>query len=434
MGPVQPSPTTPTPVTPQPTSINEPPTIPPSPTTPQNPAQVPSNPPGSPGSPSATPAAGSPGTGGTATSVESVNPALTDSGLITSTASDGTVVTLSAINSVGGTEVVVFITVSGTAVPVKTIIPGRSNPTSNSAPSQPNSNDNGGGGIPIGLIGGIAGGVVVLLGAIFLLIFVARRRRQRQQQQPDKKGEKSDASWVGAAPTQYREQSRDYVEPPQELIVPPPRHTSIMPQASLTQLRPGTAEPPLPLQWQAPPSAATEVSLFGGVDSKKDRFENEMPLVRLTVVGPSPHPSKEAQAYQSQDSIPQGPAQHQQGPSESSTRNSILKPVSLFQSETIYQPVLPSVDSIEGWTTDQVAAALAEAGVAPNYVAILNKYMVNGYLLLRLTDEELERMGVRSQTARNTILYAVDQISGRGEVVRSVEAVPRGDLPQYAAI
>ncbi|KAJ3103546.1 hypothetical protein HDU97_010046 [Phlyctochytrium planicorne] len=168
-----------------------------------------------------------------------------------------------------------------------------------------------------------------------------------------------------------------------------------------------------PPKWQTT-EASTETSMFEGVDSKKKAMENEMPIVRLTVTGPPMHPSKEAQVYRTEPRI------HQ----------SFLPSNSTVRSDT----VLASAERIEGWTTDQVVAALAEAGVAPNYVAILNKNMVNGYLLLRLTDEELEGMGVRSQTARNMILYAVDQIRGRGEVVRSVETLPREDLPQYAAI
>ncbi|KAJ3103635.1 hypothetical protein HDU97_009974 [Phlyctochytrium planicorne] len=69
------------------------------------------------------------------------------------------------------------------------------------------------------------------------------------------------------------------------------------------------------------------------------------------------------------------------------------------------------------WSPQQVASALILGGVAPHFANILEDNRVNGYLLLLLNEERLERMSIEPQSARLLILTAVNiLIAGQNEL------------------
>ncbi|KAJ3104829.1 hypothetical protein HDU97_008799 [Phlyctochytrium planicorne] len=90
---------------------------------------------------------------------------------------------------------------------------------------------------------------------------------------------------------------------------------------------------------------------------------------------------------------------------------------------------------IAGWTCFQVQEALVASGVDSDSVRILTNNGVNGYLLLLLSDEKLKSMGIEPLSARNSILLAINQITGQFVAPNSVRssAVPATPdaLPRY---
>ncbi|KAJ3103539.1 hypothetical protein HDU97_010039 [Phlyctochytrium planicorne] len=282
-----------------------------------------------------------------------------------------------------------------------TLVPLTSEPPGN-ATSQPK-DDASGPGFPITGIAGIVVGFLILT-ALIVVAFLVRRRQKLQGMDAKEANIITQANNLGGT-----HMSNQPSQPPHHPAV------AVFPLEPFTEKKSAplfTSEPPVLVptpSYVSPPRISKETEMYQNLHGIGPT-QNQLPGFATVDVFPPREDGTDSKAA----FVPT----HLTGGSQSAYLKS---PLGLPREET--------VADVASWSTEDVGRALAEAGVAPAFIAMLMNNKINGYEMQLLTNERLEAMGVLSEAAKHTILFVVGRLSGQAH--RPDQTVVPLTLPAY---